>query len=247
MYGCHLSTSLEEHTVTILSETWDFSTDQKILAFLILLTEPSFQSFIGHCDMSKKIFRSWFPNQFAKLQPVQRKTQRFLNSQCVDNMSNWASPLWSQNAKSARELETTWSKIPSQSHALGTTGLNLITLFCQHLKLSLGLFPKLMVSQNLSLKRPLCMEGHKGCLLSQELLCLMKFFLVNTQNRNLFPSTNYQSHTDQPSKIKARLHNPLHTQLSSFPSTATQGLSLQHQQVLRITKVNKQIGSTTLE
>lgn len=27
MYGCHLSTSLEEHTVTILSETWDFSTD----------------------------------------------------------------------------------------------------------------------------------------------------------------------------------------------------------------------------
>lgn len=26
-------------------------------------------------------------------------------------MANWANPLWSQNAKSSHEVETTWSKI----------------------------------------------------------------------------------------------------------------------------------------
>lgn len=40
-----------------------------------------------------------------------KKPQRFLNSQCLENMANWASPLWSQNAKSSHEVKTTWSKI----------------------------------------------------------------------------------------------------------------------------------------
>lgn len=110
MYGCHLSTSV----LDCYYHKWN-------LWFLYRLEDPCFlysflqnifsQSFSGHCGMGKKILRSWFPNQFAKLQPVQKKTQMFLNPQCLDNTANWATTLQSQNAKSPHEEETTWSKI----------------------------------------------------------------------------------------------------------------------------------------
>lgn len=76
-------------------------------------------------------------------------------------------------------------------------------VICQHLKLSLGVFPKQMVSHSLSLKGLLGMFTSAVAFLGSHSPCLMKFLLVNSWSRNLFSFTDYQSQIGQPPKLKA--------------------------------------------
>lgn len=97
--------------------------------------------------------RAWFPNQFAKVQPVQREIQGFLNSQHLHDRANWASSSWSQNTEVLTRAgnNTVWDTVLvlcTQDYRLGYDKVILSALEA----MSLGLFPKLMVSHNLSLK-----------------------------------------------------------------------------------------------
>lgn len=172
------------------------------------------------------------------------KLQRFLNSQCLDNMANWAKM---QESKCSFHMR--WKqqgpRLPSYFHALRATGLDMMRLFCQHLKLSLGLFSKLMMSHNLSLKRPLWKITKASSFLrnycgwwSSSLWTFTTATYSSPPTINPTPTSLLKLRADY---ITLFTSNYL-LSLLQLPK----GFSL-HQQVLWITKVNKWIGTTRLE
>lgn len=134
---------------------------------------------------------------------------------------------------------------PSYSHALRATGLNMMRLFCQHLKLSIGLFSKLMMSHNLSLKRPLWKITKASSFLrnycgwwSSSLWTFTTGIYSSPPTINPTPTSLLKLRADY---ITLFTSNYL-LSLLQLPK----GFSL-HQQVLWITEVNKWIGTTRLE